>query len=257
MRIASFNANSIRNRLDVILVWFESHDCDVLCVQETKVRDEEFPLDPILRAGLHCVFKGQKGYNGVAIISRSQMDDVRIGRDGSDEEEARLISARVANVTIVNTYIPQGTSVDSPRFAQKIGFIRSMREYFLQSYTPQDMVAWVGDFNVAREPIDLYDPEGFAGQVCYHPDEQAALDFAQSWGFVDVFRKHHPGEPNQYTFWDYRIPNGFKRRMGWRLDQIWASEALAARCVDSFIDPVPRSLEKASDHTFIAADFEM
>jgi exodeoxyribonuclease III len=255
MRVASFNCNSIRNRLDVIIEWMGSHNCDILCVQETKVRDEEFPLDPILRAGLHCAFRGQKGYNGVAIVSRSQPEDVRIGRDGSEEEEARVISATFGGLAVVNTYVPQGTSLDSPRFAGKLEFIRSMRDYFSGSFTSQDKVLWAGDFNVARERIDVYDPEGLYGGLCYHPDEHAALDYVREWGFVDVFRKHHPGEPNQYTFWDYRIPNGFKRRMGWRLDHIWASEGLAALSADSFIDSVPRLAEKPSDHTFIVADF--
>ncbi len=257
MRIATFNANSIRSRMDVVLQWVEQHNCDILCVQETKVRDEEFPIESHRRAGLHCCFKGQKSYNGVCIISRNQPDEVRIGKDGTEDEEARVISARFGDLWIVNTYIPQGTSVDSPKFQGKLDFIRSMPAFLSQWLTPQDLVLWAGDFNVAREPIDVYDPDGMYGQVGYHPDEHAALDDARKWGFVDVFRKHHPGEPNQYTFWDYRIPNGFKRRMGWRLDHIWATEPMAAKCLDSFIDPVPRSLEKSSDHTFIAADFDL
>lgn len=257
MRVASFNANSIRSRMDIILKWVEEHNCDILCVQETKVRDEEFPIDAHTGAGLHCCFRGQKSYNGVCIISRKEPDDVRIGKDCTDDEEARVISARFGNLWVVNTYIPQGTSVDSPRFQYKLDFIRSMPEFLSQWLTPQDMVIWAGDFNVAREAIDVYDPERLYGKVCYHPDEQAAFDYAQAWGFVDVFRKHHPGEPNQYTFWDYRLPSVVRRRLGWRLDYIWATEPLAAKCTDSFIDPAPRLLEKASDHTFIVADFAL
>jgi len=258
MRIASFNANSIRSRLQVILDWIASNNCDVLCVQETKVTDEEFPVDAIASAGYHAVFTGQKSYNGVAIISKTQAANVRkgLGRMPEDEE-ARVIRASFDGITVVNTYVPQGTAVDSPRFQYKLDWIRQMRDYFDRDFTPNDPIVWLGDFNVAREPIDVYDPEGLYGSVCYHPDEHAALDYVVEWGFVDVFRKHHPGEPGHYTFWDYRVPNSFKRRMGWRLDHIWATRPLAERCVDCWIDKEPRGREKPSDHTFIAADFDV
>ena len=257
LRVASFNANSIRSRLDVILEWIGRNDCDVLCVQETKVTDGDFPLDAVVTAGYHAVFAGQKAYNGVAIISKGPPEDVVIGLGRMPEdEEARIVRATFNGVTVVNTYVPQGTSTDSPRFQYKLNWIRGMREYFNSRFTPEDPVVWVGDFNVAREPIDVYDPEGLLGSVCYHPDEHEALDYATGWGFVDVFRKRHPGEPGQYTFWDYRVPNGFKRRMGWRLDHIWATKPLADRSIDCWIDKEPRAREKPSDHTFIVADFE-
>jgi exodeoxyribonuclease-3 len=102
----------------------------------------------------------------------------------------------------VSAYVPQGTAVDSPRFAYKLDWLRGMRDYFSRDFTPDDRILWVGDLNVAREPIDVYDPEGLLGGVCYHPAEHEALDHATQWGFVDVFRKHHPGEPGLYTFWD-------------------------------------------------------
>ncbi len=256
LRIASFNANSIRNRLPVILDWMDSHECDILCVQETKVEDKHFPLEVVTSAGYYCVFHGQKAYNGVAIISRSEPSDIVMGL-GLDEpdEEARIIRATMNGVTVVNTYIPQGTSTASPRFAYKLGWIRGLRDYFGRSFTPDDPIVWVGDFNVAREPIDVYDPEGLYGGVCYHPDEHAAIDYVMEWGFVDLLRKHHPGEAGLYTFWDYRIPNGFKRRLGWRIDHICATRPLAECSIDCWIDTAPRLAEKPSDHTFIAADF--
>ncbi|MCX8053843.1 MAG: exodeoxyribonuclease III, partial [Armatimonadetes bacterium] len=148
-------------------------------------------------------------------------------------------------------------ATDSPRFAYKLEWIRGMREYFDRNFDPEDRVLWVGDFNVAREPIDVYDPEGLAGSVCFHPEEHKALDYVADWGFIDLFRKHHPGEPGHYTFWDYRVPNSFKRRMGWRLDHIWATRPLAERCTDCWIDKDPRGCEKPSDHTFIVADFDV
>ena len=258
LRVASFNANSIRSRLDIILGWMREHDCNVVCVQETKVTDADFPADAICEAGLHCAFAGQKSYNGVAIISAHELHDVEIGTGNPIwDEEARLIRATVGGVAIVNTYVPQGTAVGTPRFQYKLDWLRGMRDYFSRDFTPDDRILWVGDLNVAREPIDVYDPEGLLGGVCYHPAEHEALDHATQWGFVDVFRKHHPGEPGLYTFWDYRVPNAFKRRMGWRLDHIWATRPLAARSVDSWIDTQPRLMDKPSDHTFICADFNL
>ncbi|MCE5200503.1 exodeoxyribonuclease III [bacterium] len=257
MRIASFNANSIRNRLEVILNWMRDNDADAVCVQETKVRDEEFPFQPILDAGYHCAFKGQKSFNGVAIITKQPPEEVHIGTGNEVwDEEARLIRVRVDGVNIVNTYIPQGTSPDSPRFTYKLEWIKAMRDYFDRSFTPQDPIVWVGDFNVARESIDVYDPEGLAGCVCYHPAEHEALDYVTSWGFKDIFRKHHDGESNLYTFWDYRVPNALKRRIGWRIDHIWATQPLADKSTNCWVDTAPRLLEKPSDHTFIAADFD-
>lgn len=258
LRIAGFNANSIRSRLDIILSWMDKNACDVLCVQETKVTDEDFPTTMILSAGFHCVFFGQKSYNGVAILSRDEPHAVQTGTGNAEwDQEARIIRARFGDVTVVNTYIPQGTATDSPRFAYKLDWIRGMRDYFDRDFTPQDAIVWLGDFNVAREPIDVYDPQGLLGNVCYHPDEHKALDYTMDWGFVDVFRGHHPGEADQYTFWDYRVPNALKRRMGWRLDHIFATRPLAEKSIDCWIDTEPRQLEKPSDHTFIVADFDL
>ena len=258
MRIASFNANSIRSRLHIILSWMAKYDCDVLCVQETKVTDQDFPVDAITQAGYHCAFTGQKSYNGVAIITRDQPTEVKIGL-GKDtyDQEARVIRTVVNGIAVVNTYVPQGTAPDSPRFQYKLDWIMGMPDYFGAHFTPDDPIVWAGDFNVAPEPIDVYDPEGLAGSVCYHPDEHSALNHAKEWGFVDLFRKQHPGEGNQYTFWDYRIPNAFKRRMGWRIDHIWATVSLAEKCTGCWIDKEPRQAEKPSDHTFIAADFDL
>ena len=258
LRIASFNANSIRNRLPIILDWMNRRECDVLCVQETKVQDHEFPADAITEAGYHCAFKGQKTFNGVAIISREELADVRVGLGKTPEdEEARVIRANVRGVTIVNTYVPQGTATDSPRFPFKLDWIRGMRDYFSRDFTPNDTIVWVGDFNVAPEPIDVYDPEGLSGSVCFHPEEHKALALVREWGFVDVFRKHHPGEPRQYSFYDYRVPNALKRKIGWRIDHIYATRPMADKSLDCWIDTEPRLMEKPSDHTFVVADFDL
>lgn len=259
LRIASFNANSVRSRLDIIIDWIERNQCDVLCVQETKVADEDFPSTAFAEAGLHVVFRGQKSYNGVAVITRDEPSDVKIGYGKeSYDQEARVIRLNVRGVTVVNTYVPQGTHPTSPRFQYKLDWLMGLRDdYFGSAFTPEDPIVWVGDFNVAPEPIDVYDPEGMLGCVCYHPDEHRALGYTRKWGFVDVFRRHHADEPGLYSFWDYRVPNAFKRRMGWRIDHIWATAPMAEKSLDCWIDTEPRKGEKPSDHTFIAADFEV
>lgn len=256
IKIATFNVNSIRSRAEIVLDWMGSGNCDVLCIQETKVQDSEFPAALFEAAGLYCAFYGQKAYNGVAIISKTPPDEISF-KLTPDDEEARLIRARFGDINVINTYIPQGTEVGTPRFEYKLNWIRGVREYLNNLFTPEDSVVWVGDLNVAREPIDVYDPDGLAGSVCFHPDEWAAFDWVMEWGLVDVFRKHHPAEPDQYSFFDYRIPNAAKRRMGWRLDHILATAPLAARSVDCYIDKEPRLLPKPSDHTPVVGVFEL
>lgn len=258
MRIASFNANSIRSRIEIILNWMQKNNCDVLCVQETKVTDKDFPEARIIDAGYNCVYAGQKSYNGVAIISKEEPQFVRAGLDHEQwDAEARIIRANFDGVTVVNTYIPQGTAVGSDRFQYKLDWINGLRDYFSRDFSSDDSIVWVGDFNVALEPIDVYDPEGLYGAVCYNPEEHKALKNVMEWGFTDVFRKYHQGESNLYSFWDYRVPNALKRRIGWRLDHIMATSPIAEKSVNCWIDTEPRLLEKPSDHTFIAADFNI
>lgn len=257
-RLATFNANSIRTRLEITRNWLREHQPDALCVQETRVVDADFPADAFEEIGYRCAFVGQKSFNGVAIISREEPEDICIGMgfDGLDEE-ARLIRVRIGGVDIVNGYFPQGTSTDSPRFEYKLNWIAALKDYFARDLSPDQPVALLGDFNVAPDPIDVVDPDALLGCVCFHPKEHAALEYVREWGFSDVFRKHHAGEPRLYSFFDYRVPHAVKRKIGWRIDHIWATEPLASRSVDCWIDTAPRLLEKPSDHAFVVADFDL
>jgi len=257
-RVATFNANSLRSRLEITLGWLRANEPDALCVQETRVVDSDFPADAFVDIGYKAVFVGQKSFNGVAIISREEPEDVVIGMgiEGMDGE-ARMIRARIRGIELVNTYVPQGTAPDSPRFTYKLGWIKAMRDYFTRDFSSNSPIVWVGDFNVAPEPIDVYNPDALLGSVCYHPDEHRALASVREWGFVDVFRKHHPGESKQYSFYDYRVPNAFKRKIGWRIDHIWATQPMADRSLDCWIDTEPRLMQKPSDHTFVVADFDL
>ena len=255
MNIASFNVNSLRARLPTVIDWLNEKRPDVLCLQETKVQDADFPAEPFDEAGYNFVFAGQKSYNGVAILAKSRFADVQRGFEDEPKDEARLIKAEINGLVIVNTYVPQGYMPESDKFQYKLEWFRRLRKLFEDNFKPDDPVLWLGDLNIAPEPIDVYDPEGLLGHVCFHPDVHKELKKVMEWGFVDVFRKHCK-EPGQYTFWNYRPINAVKRNLGWRLDHIMATKALAEKCTACFIDKAPRILPRPSDHTPIIAEFD-
>ena len=256
MRIATFNANSIRARLPIVLEWLGANAPDALCIQETKATDADFPAAAFADAGYQVVFRGEKTYNGVAIVSKEPLADVRFGLDdGEQAGETRLACARLGSVHIVNTYVPQGRELDHPMYAYKLRWLARLKDYFARHYTPRQKVVWVGDMNVAPEAIDIHNAAEQANHVCFHVDVRAAFADAVGWGFVDVFRKYHP-EPGQYTFFDFRTVNAVKRNMGWRVDHVLATPPLAAKSTDCRIDLKPRLGERPSDHTFLVADFD-
>lgn len=256
LKVATYNANSIRARMGLILDWLDKESPDVLCVQETKVQDKDFPAAPIQGAGYHVVFKGQKAHAGVAIISREEPQDVAYGiPDGEEPDEARLIRAVIGGIPVINTYVPQGRDAASEYFQYKLRWFERLRAFFEQNYAFDEPLVWVGDLNVATEPIDIYDPKRLEGHVDYHPDARAALERVREWGFVDVFRRHHPGEPGQYTYYDYRARDPIDRGIGWRVDHIWATQVLAKRSTAAWIDVEARRAERPSDHTFLVAEF--
>jgi exodeoxyribonuclease-3 len=255
MKIATFNANGIRARLPLILEWLSKELPDVLCLQETKAQDADFPQEPFHELGYHCTIWGQKSYNGVAILSKTSPKHVLRGfGNGDAKEEARLIAATIQRIPIVNTYVPQGYAPDSEKFQYKLQWFGRLQDYFSKHFEPHMPLLWVGDFNVAPEPVDVFDPKALSGSVGFHPDEHKALAAVKSWGFVDVFRLHESAG-GMYTFWDYRIRNAFQRGLGWRVDHIWATQPLAAKSSRAWIDTVPRLSERPSDHTFVIAEF--
>ncbi len=255
MKAATFNANSIRARLGIVLDWLERESPDLVGFQETKVQDKDFPAGALEGAGYHVVYRGQKSYNGVAVLSKAPVSDVRtdLSAPGPDGE-ARFISVAAGSLRFINVYVPQGTAVGSTRFEAKLQWLRDLGSH-LRGCDPGEPLLVTGDFNVALDARDVYDPEGLDGQVCYHPEERRLLREILDWGLVDVFRKHQP-DPGHYTFWDYRVANALKRKMGWRIDYILATRPLAEACTAVRIDTAARSLPKPSDHTFLTADFQ-
>lgn len=257
MRIATFNANSIRSRFHVLAKWLQLHQPDILAVQETKVQDVDFPVSDVSEAGYRVVFRGQKKYNGVAILSREKATEVVSTLQQDAADQARFLKARIGNLTLINTYVPQGTAVDSDKFQYKLNWFSWLEDYLRQHHSPDEPILWVGDMNVAKEDIDVHDPDRLRGHVCFCKPVQKAFQNVIDWGFIDAFRDKHPGEPGHYTFWDYRAPNGLKRNVGWRLDYIMMTSIIADKCIDCRIDREPRGWDKPSDHTFLVADIDI
>jgi len=257
-KLATYNANSIRVRLPLVLDWLKREKPDVLCLQETKVQDQDFPEQPFQDAGYHVVFRGRKGGAGVATASREEPEEVSYGFPNEvPPDEDRLLRITLQGLIIVNTYVPQGQEVNSPVFQYKLEWLERLRHYFSSQFSPKKPLIWCGDFNVAPEEIDVYDPNHLANNVDFHPEAREALERIRAWGFVDIFRKHHPKEPGQYTFWDYRLPKAFERNLGWRIDHIWVTPPVAEHSISSWIDREARRAERPSDHTFLVAEFDL
>jgi exodeoxyribonuclease-3 len=224
-------------------------------MQETKVRDSDFPRQAFEDEGYHVVFRGEKSYNGVAVATAAKPDDVGFGLDdGGPADETRLAYVRLGAVHIVNTYVPQGREIDHPMYAYKLQWFRRLRAYFDRHFSPRMKVMWAGDMNVAPEAMDVHNAARQADHVCYHEAVRKAFAETAGWGFADVFRKHHP-EPGHYSFFDYRLPNAVALGRGWRVDHLMATVPLARSSRDCFIDVGPRKGPRPSDHTFVAADF--
>jgi exodeoxyribonuclease-3 len=255
MKIATWNVNSIRRRLPSLLEWLARHQPDVMCLQETKVQDSEFPVDDLRVAGYHSSFRGEKAYNGVATLTRSAPDAVFHGfHEGPDNEDVRLLHVVVGGLPIVNTYVPQGYKVDSDKYAYKLEWLRRVRQYFNERLDTQKPAVWTGDMNVAPEPIDVYHPDRRGNDPDFHIDARKAYADAATWGFVDVFRKLHPDRV-QYTYWDY-YRNAFQNNWGWRIDHIMVTAPLANLCRTAEVDMDLRKTPGASDHTVMWAEFD-
>jgi len=257
MKIATFNANSLRARLDPVLGWLARHKPDVLCVQETKVQDIHFPAEAFAESGYNVCFKGMKAYNGVAIFSKERPEHVFHGlRDDLEPDEPRLLHVVINGIHILNTYVPQGYLIDSPKYAYKLAWFKRLRNYFEKHLDPQKPAIWCGDMNVAPLPMDVHHPEKHEDHVCFHKDARLAYQQALEWGFSDVFRRLFP-DKQQFTFFDYRFPQSVSSNRGWRIDHILATERLAGRCTHVEVDLEPRLAPRASDHTFLWAQFDV
>jgi exodeoxyribonuclease-3 len=251
--VASWNVNSLRVRLPQVLDWLKANVPDVLCLQETKLVDDDFPAAELEAAGYRSAFTGQKTYNGVAILSRKPASDVLTDVPGMEDHQRRMIAGTVGRTRVINLYVPNGQSVDSDKYQYKLGWLEKVRRFIGRELERHERLVVVGDFNIAPEPRDVHDPAEWEGKVLFSEAERAAFRAFLDLGLVDTFRQFDQ-EENTFSWWDYRAA-GFRRNRGLRIDHILASKALADICSTSRIDRDPRGWERPSDHAPAIAVF--
>ncbi|MEA1949838.1 MAG: exodeoxyribonuclease III [Planctomycetota bacterium] len=254
MKIASWNVNSVKARLDRLVAWLKSARPDVLCLQELKTQEDSFPFESLEEAGYHAAAYGQKTYNGVAILSREKPGNVQRGF-GDNDPQARIIAATVAGLRVVSVYVPNGQEIGSDKHAYKLRWLERFAEYLEKNYTPRKQLLVCGDFNIAPDDIDVARPDAWADSVLCDPAGRAAVEKIRAWGLVDVFRCRHP-DTAAYSWWDYRRL-AFPKNDGIRLDYILATSRLAKKCTTATIDRDARKGEKPSDHTPVVAVFDL
>ena len=254
MKIATWNVNSLKVRLAHLLQWLEENPVDVLCLQETKLTDDKFPVAEIHAAGYHVVFSGQKTYNGVAILSKLPITDVVKNNPRYEDAQQRILAATIDGMRIICAYVPNGQAVDSDKYIYKLAWLESLREWLDEEMRTHEHLAILGDYNIAPEDRDVHDPAEWAGQVLCSDKERAALLALNELGLTDSFRMFEQSEKS-FSWWDYRMA-GFRRNLGLRIDHILLSKTLAARCTSCAIDRVPRKWEQPSDHAPVIATLD-
>jgi len=252
MRVATWNVNSLKVRLPHLLDWIEAHRPDVVCLQETKVEDQNFPTAAVEAAGYRSGFSGQKTYNGVAILSRAPLADVQPGIPGFEDVQKRVITGTAGDIRIVCAYVPNGQAVGTEKYEYKLKWLRAFTEWLRNELAAQPKLVVLGDYNIAPEDRDVHDPKLWAGQVLCSEPERDAFRRLLELGLKDAFRLFDQPEKS-FTWWDYRL-NAFKRKLGLRIDHILLSSPLATACVSCRIDPEPRQLERPSDHAPVVAE---
>jgi exodeoxyribonuclease-3 len=254
MKVVSWNINSLRKRQDRLFAWLEETQPDIVCLQETKCPDEQFPELALKAAGYHSVYHGEKSYNGVAILSKPEPGDVRASLcDEVVDPQARVIAATINNVRIYSVYAPNGQAVGSAAYDYKLKWYARLRDCLGKEKLAD--VAVCGDFNVAPEDVDVHDPELWRGAIMCSDGERAAFRRLCDAGLVDTLRLHHQ-EGGLFSWWDYRMLS-FPKNRGLRIDAILASEALAKKCVAAGIDREMRKGKEPSDHAPVWAEFEL
>jgi exodeoxyribonuclease-3 len=252
MRVATWNINSIRARIDRLLAWLDRQRPDLLCLQETKVHDEAFPRDALEAAGWRVEIFGQRTYNGVALISREPLEDVARGFSGCPPDTgSRVIGCRFRGVRVLNVYVPNGQEVGAPKYAMKLGWLDALTAWVRETWELSGAGIICGDFNITPEERDVFDGERHRGKIlCSDPEREKFRNLA-ALGFTDAVRMFTQ-EPKVYTYWDYGF--WFGRNLGYRLDHFLLTKPVAARCTGVLIDKEERAGDKVSDHAPVIAE---
>lgn len=255
MRIASWNVNSIRARLDHVAQYLKEASPDVLCVQETKVVDDDFPSEAFTRLGYEAAYVGQRTYNGVALLSRHMVKDVAYGlHGGKSSDPARFIAGTVQGVRVMSAYVPNGKTLESPSYPEKLEWLKRLRVTLDETLRPEDRAVLCGDFNIARDDRDVFDAELMRDKIHFSPPEHEALNHVLDFGLTDAYRARHE-EGEQFTWWDYRM-GAFRRNRGLRIDYVFPTAPIMETMTSIEIDKTPRTWEKPSDHTPVVIDFD-
>jgi exodeoxyribonuclease-3 len=255
MKVVSWNINSLRRRQERLLAWLEQTQPDVVCLQETKCTDEQFPVLDLRAAGYHSAFHGQKSYNGVAILSKAEPREVRPSLcDEEEDPQARVIAATIGAVRVYSIYAPNGQAVGSPAYEYKLKWYARLRNCLERESREQHLVV-CGDFNVAPKDEDVYDPDLWRGAIMCSDGERNAFEELCDIGLADTLRLHHH-EPGLFSWWDYRMLS-FPKNRGLRIDAILTSRALAEHCSAAGIEREMRKGKEPSDHAPVWAEFEM
>jgi exodeoxyribonuclease-3 len=253
VKISTWNVNSLKVRLPQVLDWLTANTPDVLCLQETKLTDDNFPAEAIEDAGYHVVYAGEKTYNGVAVISRDPATDIVTDPPGLDDGQRRVLAVSCNGLRILNLYVVNGQEVGSEKYAWKLEWLSRISRYVDSQLKKHDHLVVLGDFNIAPEDRDVHDPEAWHERILCSTPERQALGTLLDLGLVDTFRLFEQ-EDKSFSWWDYRAA-GFRRNLGLRIDLILASRTLAAGCTACRIDKEPRRLERPSDHAPVIAEF--
>ena len=255
MKLATWNVNSLKVRLPHVIDWLAQHQPEFLCLQETKLTDENFPVAELAAVGYRSLFVGQKTYNGVAILSKQVGADVTTAIPCFADEQKRVIAASYGDLRIVSVYVPNGEAVGSEKYQYKLAWIPALTQWLGQELGRYKKLVVLGDFNIAPEDRDVYDPKLWEGSVLCSPLERAAFADLLNTGFSDSFRLFEQPEKS-YTWWDYRMM-AFRLNRGLRIDHILLSNELVQSCVSCQIDKSPRKLERPSDHAPVVLELSL
>ncbi len=254
-KLASWNVNSLKVRLDQVLQWLDSSQVDVLAMQETKLTDENFPSSVFTDLGYQVVYSGQKTYNGVAVVSKHPMMDVLTDIPGLDDPQRRILGVTINGLRLINLYVPNGSEPSSDKYQYKLDWLQKVTQFLQQQLSQFSKVAVVGDFNIAPEDRDVHDPKEWEGCVLVSPAERNAFASILQLGLHDSFRNFEQ-EPKSYSWWDYREA-AFRRNRGLRIDHVLLSQELNQLCKQSVIDKEPRKTERPSDHAPVWVELDL
>jgi exodeoxyribonuclease-3 len=256
-KIATWNVNSVKARLPNLLAWLQEAVPDILLLQEIKCVDEAFPREPIEDLGYNCATHGQKTYNGVAILAKSPIEDIRRGLpEVAGDDHARYIEATVGTLRVASIYLPNGNPIGTGKFTYKLDWMARLRAHVATLLETDDMLVLGGDYNVIPEDIDCWDPKAWTGDALFQPETRRAFRGLVNLGLYDAFRTLHPDEPDQFTFWDYQ-GGAWQRDHGIRIDHLLLSAQAVDRLAACTIDKAPRAQPRASDHTPIMLELTL